>query len=38
MSGKAARRGRLSEGGFTLVELLVYLIVAVIVVAGVYQL
>ncbi|UCC71303.1 MAG: prepilin-type N-terminal cleavage/methylation domain-containing protein [Gemmatimonadota bacterium] len=38
MSGKVTRRRRLSESGFTIVELLVYFVIAVIVVAGVYQL
>jgi type II secretory pathway pseudopilin PulG len=37
MNGKVARRRRTSESGFTIVELLVYLIIAVIIVAGVYN-
>jgi Tfp pilus assembly protein PilW len=32
------RRGRLNESGFTIVELLIYFIIAVVVVAGVYNL
>lgn len=38
MQGREERKGRLNEGGFTIVELLVYLFVAVLVVAGVYNL
>ncbi|UCC81539.1 MAG: prepilin-type N-terminal cleavage/methylation domain-containing protein [Gemmatimonadota bacterium] len=38
MSRKVTRRGRMSESGFTIVELLVYLIIAVVIVAGVYNL
>jgi type II secretory pathway pseudopilin PulG len=38
MNGRVARRGRMSESGFTIVELLVYLIISVIVVGGVYNL
>ena len=38
MNTKKARRGRMSESGFTIVELLVYLIISVVIVAGVYNL
>jgi hypothetical protein len=38
MAGKVSRRGRTGESGFTIVELLVYLIIAVVIVAGVYNL
>ncbi|MGD2215258.1 MAG: hypothetical protein PVJ64_00825 [Gemmatimonadales bacterium] len=37
MKREVARRGRASESGFTIVELLVYLIVAVMIIAGVYK-
>ncbi|NIN71666.1 MAG: hypothetical protein GTO46_06995 [Gemmatimonadetes bacterium] len=38
MCEKVSRRGRTSESGFTIVELLVYLIIAVVIIAGVYNL
>lgn len=38
MNRRVARRGRMSESGFTVVELLVYLIISAIVVGGVYNL
>jgi hypothetical protein len=38
MCERGDRRGRLGEGGFTVMELLIYFIIAVIVVAGVYNL
>jgi Tfp pilus assembly protein PilV len=38
MNRRAGRQSRMGEGGFTIVELLVYLVVALMVVAGVYNL
>jgi type II secretory pathway pseudopilin PulG len=38
MGGESGRRVRLGESGFTIVELLIYLIISIIVAAGVYNL